>query len=148
MQITKNGTEDPVTIKPATVHITSQPFMVQLNSLNFAAKIGISIYYSLIAIIPLVYLAFGGLGRLGFLNAISGRQFTKKKRRKRRSFRPDLYYQNRDKLKSGYYYHHQQNTPQQGGVKRIDLNEDEYARILGRISEIILEFTIFSSDEE
>lgn len=126
------------TVKQPAVQIQTTPFMLQLSQLNFGTRIAISIYYSLIAIIPLVYLAFGGLGRLGFLNALAGRGFGRR-RRKRRSYGGNQYYFGGN---DGY---------QTTIIQRSNLNErndDEYTWILGRISEIILEFSLMSDEIE
>lgn len=128
------------TFKPP-VRIQNQPFITQLNPLNFAAKVGISIYYSIIALIPLVYLAFGGLGKLG-LGAMLGRNLEifggrrksgRRKRRRKRSF---------NFHDSGNYLH-------VNALKRIRLTDadrhgsqdDEYNWILERISDVIWELS-------
>lgn len=126
------------TVKQPAVQIQTTPFMLQLSQLNFGTRVAISIYYSLIAIIPLVYLAFGGLGRLGFFNAFGGRGFGRR-RRKRRSYGGNQYYFGGN---DGY---------QTTIIQRSNLNErndDEYTWILGRISEIILEFSLMADEIE
>ncbi|CAL8118547.1 unnamed protein product [Orchesella dallaii] len=126
---TPEGNQRPI------VQIPNTPFMLNLNQLNFAAKVGISFYYSLIAIIPLVYLAFGGIGRLGIFDAIVGRRIGRRKRRRKRSNEEQFYYGN------GY----NGNFPV--SVLRSDYDSDEYAWIIGRISEIIIEMSL-SPDSE
>lgn len=124
--------------KQPAVQLQTTPFVMQLSQLPFGTRIAISIYYSLIAIIPLVYLAFGGLGRLGILNAFAGRSFVGG-RRKRSNYAGD-----RSHFKGNYRY-------PTTIVQRADLgdrHEDEYMWILGRISEIILEFSLHSDERE
>lgn len=66
------------------VNPPTSPFLFSLDLDSFFTRMAISVFYSTVAIAPLVYIMMGGIGGLGGLSALPLLPFTGKKRRRRR----------------------------------------------------------------